>query len=149
MTNEYTIPLKKLFDKPKRGRAKKAVRAIKEFVKKHKRLNEDQIVVSKEVNEKIWERGMFGIPRKIEVSSNKKLLAEKSTKIIAVSENTKKDIIKFYGIPDDKISVIHHGCSFNKKSDESKLKLNNLPKKYLLFVGKRSLYKNFKGFIVN
>jgi len=67
MTNEYTIPLKKLFDKPKRGRAKKAVRAIKEFVKKHKRLNEDQIVVSKEVNEKIWERGMFSIPRKIEV----------------------------------------------------------------------------------
>ncbi|MBU1680116.1 MAG: glycosyltransferase family 4 protein [Bacteroidetes bacterium] len=81
------------------------------------------------------------------VSSNKKLLAEKSTKIIAVSENTKKDIIKFYGIPDDKISVIHHGCSFNKKSDESKLKLNNLPKKYLLFVGKRSLYKNFISFI--
>lgn len=71
MTNEYTIPLKKLFDKPKRGRAKKAIRAVKEFVKKHKRLEEKDVAVSKEVNEKIWANGMFGIPRKIEVELSK------------------------------------------------------------------------------
>ncbi len=71
MADNYVIPLKKLFDKPKRGRAKKAVRAIKEFVKKHKRLEESQISISKEVNEKIWENGMFGIPRKIEVVLDK------------------------------------------------------------------------------
>ncbi len=67
MTDDYTIPLKKIFNKPKRGRAKKAIREIKEFVKKHKRLNEEQIAISKEINEKVWENGMFGIPRKIEV----------------------------------------------------------------------------------
>jgi ribosomal protein L31E len=68
MTDTYTIPLQKIFNnKPRRGRAKKAIREIKEFVKKHKRLNEDQIAVSNEVNEKVWARGMFGIPRKIEV----------------------------------------------------------------------------------
>jgi len=66
-TDTYTIPLQKVFDKPRRKRAKKAIRAIKEFVKKHKRLNEEQIGISKEVNQKIWENGMFGIPRKIEI----------------------------------------------------------------------------------
>ncbi len=65
--DSYTIPLQKVFNKPKRGRAKNAIKALKNFVKKHKRLNEDQIAISKEVNEKIWARGMFGIPRKIEV----------------------------------------------------------------------------------
>ena len=68
MADNYVIPLRQVTNKkPRRGRAKKAIRAIKMFVKKHKRLNEDQIAISKEVNEKVWENGMFGIPRKIEV----------------------------------------------------------------------------------
>ncbi len=67
MVGVYTIPLVKVFDKPKRGRAKKAIRAIKDFMKKHKRLKDEQIAISKELNQKIWERGMFGIPRKVEV----------------------------------------------------------------------------------
>ncbi len=67
-TDVYTIPLKKTINnKPRRGRAKKAIRAVKNFLKKHRRLNEENIAVSKEVNEKIWENGMQGIPRKIEV----------------------------------------------------------------------------------
>lgn len=68
MADSYTIPLKQVANnKPRRGRAKKAIKAIRDFVKKHERLNEEQIAVSKEVNEKVWERGMFGVPRKIEV----------------------------------------------------------------------------------
>ena len=68
MADNYVIPLRQVTNKkPRRGRAKKAIRAIKMFVKKHKRLNEEQIAISKEVNEKVWENGMFGIPRKIEV----------------------------------------------------------------------------------
>jgi large subunit ribosomal protein L31e len=65
--DSYTIPLTKVINKPKRGRAKKAVREIKEFIKKHKRLSEKEIFISREVNEEIWKRGMFGVPRKIEV----------------------------------------------------------------------------------
>jgi len=67
MVDVYTIPLVKVFNKPKRGRAKKAIKAIKNFVKKHRRLKEEQIAISKELNQKIWERGMFGIPRRVEV----------------------------------------------------------------------------------
>lgn len=66
---------------------------------------------------------------------------EKATKIIAVSENTKKDILRIYPHLDKKkIQVIYHGNSI--KINESKL--INLPEEYLLFVGVRDGYKNFK-----
>lgn len=76
---------------------------------------------------------------------NKLFLMEKATRIIAVSENTKKDIISIYPhIDASKIDVIYHGCSIkiNTKS------VVTLPENYLLFVGTRALYKNFI-FLVN
>lgn len=74
------------------------------------------------------------------VVPNKKYLMEKATRIIAVSENTKKDIIKIYPhIDSSKIDVVYHGCSIKVNKIESK----SLPKKYILFVGTRSSYKNF------
>jgi len=42
-------------------------------------------------------------------SRRKKLLAEKASKIIAVSNCTKNDIIELLGIPESKIEVIYHG----------------------------------------
>lgn len=74
------------------------------------------------------------------VVSNKKYLIEKATRIIAVSENTKKDIINIYPhIDSSKIDVVYHGCSIKV----NKLKSNSLPENYILFVGTRSNYKNF------
>jgi glycosyltransferase involved in cell wall biosynthesis len=76
---------------------------------------------------------------------NKELIARGAKKIIAISENTKKDIIEIYGIPESKIEVIHLATSINNL----KLNLNlNLPKKYLLFVGSRFGYKNFQQFLI-
>ena len=81
-------------------------------------------------------------------SINKKKLANKATMIIAVSENTKKDIIEVLGIDERKIEVIYLGNSLvaNSHSDIMKEKLN-IPEKYLLFVGNRANYKNFNLFI--
>ena len=76
---------------------------------------------------------------------NKKLLMEKATKIIAVSENTKRDIITLCPkIDSNKIEVIYHGCSIKFNSD---IKVD-LPSKYILFVGARENYKNF-SFLAN
>jgi len=75
----------------------------------------------------------------------KKKLIKKASKIIAVSKNTKNDIIKFYGVDEDKIEVIYHGGS-SIKTNKIK-KTIELPKKYLLFMGHRWLYKNFTFFI--
>lgn len=77
-------------------------------------------------------------------AENKRKLAYKATKIIAVSQNTKKDILKFYpDLDSSKIEVIYHGFSSSKRF-ENTLKL---PKKYILFVGNRDNYKNFNFFI--
>lgn len=67
--------------------------------------------------------------------------------IICISKNTQKDLLKFYKIPKDKTSVIYLGVdsifeSFCKENQ------NELKKPYLLYVGSRSLYKNFNKFIL-
>ena len=83
------------------------------------------------------------------IARQKKILAQKAEKIIAISENTKKDIIKFIGINEDKILVIHLGNSINRQENNLKINtdlLKKLPEKYILFVGNRASYKNFDNF---
>jgi len=83
------------------------------------------------------------------IARQKKILAQKAEKIIAISENTKKDIIKFIGINEDKILVIHLGNSINRQENNLKINtdlLKKLPEKYILFVGNRASYKNFNNF---
>jgi glycosyltransferase involved in cell wall biosynthesis len=81
---------------------------------------------------------------KDETIKNKKILLDKASKIIAISENTKKDIINYYNIPKNKIEVIYLANSLNPKNVILKMKT---PFKYLLYVGNRSGYKNFNFFI--
>ncbi len=61
--------------------------------------------------------------------------------IIAISEHTKKDLLKVYPeLNPEKIKVIYLATSMEKP--EKDIDTSFLPKKYILFVGKRSLYKN-------
>ncbi|MFB9079875.1 glycosyltransferase family 4 protein [Flavobacterium procerum] len=74
------------------------------------------------------------------MAEKKLFLIEKATRIIAVSENTKKDILKFYPhIDESKIDVVYHGSSI-KINENIK---NDLPENYILYVGSRENYKNF------
>ena len=80
----------------------------------------------------------------------KKDLIKRAAKIIAVSNNTKQDIIKFYGVDDYRIQVIYHGSSLCKIKDLKIFNsdfLDKVPKYYLLFVGNRNGYKNFDFYI--
>ena len=75
----------------------------------------------------------------------KKKILDISDHIICVSENTKKDLIKFYNISDKKISVIYHGNSFeNFSPNMNGFKINF---KYFLYIGSRKRYKNFFNLI--
>jgi glycosyltransferase involved in cell wall biosynthesis len=74
---------------------------------------------------------------------NKKKLITKASHIIAISENTKKDIIEIYGVSESKISVVYHATSIL----ENQYVDLDLPKEYILFVGSRYNYKNFRGFV--
>jgi glycosyltransferase involved in cell wall biosynthesis len=79
------------------------------------------------------------------ISHMKKALLQKASRIIAISENTKKDILSICRVDEAKITVTHLSSS---------LAMNviaqfpaELPKRFLLFVGNRDGYKNFYFFI--
>ncbi len=83
-------------------------------------------------------------------SVNKKELCDKASKIIAVSQNTKNDIIELFGIESNKIDVIYLANSLKTEPDFSGLEEKMmLPELYLLFIGNRSGYKNFGFFIAS
>ncbi len=85
-------------------------------------------------------------PSKDPTSKNKKLLTENAAKIIAVSETTKRDIIKIFQIDETKIHVIYHGNSLLLQPGDRNSRLN-LPERYILYVGNRDCYKNYGFFI--
>ncbi len=79
------------------------------------------------------------------LKKNKKLLCESSSKIVAISASTKKDIVNLYPtIPEEKVKVIHLSQSIFTKEI---LLLDWLPKKYVLFIGKREIYKQFDSLL--
>ncbi len=90
-------------------------------------------------------RGFFSLDA--QVVENKRLLAEKAAAIIAVSENTRQDLLRFCPeINPAKIHVIHHGNSLCHSSflpAEAIAKEGHSSFKCLLFVGQRKAYKNF------
>jgi large subunit ribosomal protein L31e len=78
----YTIPLQKALVRPPKKRAPRAIHMIKAFITKHMKLevkvSEEeeeeelpQLIISQEVNEKIWSRGIEKPPRKIRVRAAK------------------------------------------------------------------------------
>ena len=75
----------------------------------------------------------------------KKYLIEKASRIIAISENTKNDILKFTNADESKIDIVYHGQSFESVANNQIF--DYLPEKYILFIGQRSKYKNFVSFV--
>lgn len=73
---------------------------------------------------------------------------KKADLIIAVSENTKKDLIRHLNVPEEKIRVIYQGVGpeFKKIKDAASLteckKRYTLPDKFILFVGNIRPHKN-------
>ncbi len=74
-------------------------------------------------------------------------------KIIAVSQSTKNDIIKYYGTPESKIEVIYQSCHEQFKQALSDNEIMNvllpyqLPSQFMLFVGSIIERKNLLNLI--
>lgn len=73
-----------------------------------------------------------------------------ATRIIAVSERTRQDVVELYGVDSDKVDVVYQGCdaSFKRKRSleelsEVKTRLG-LPDRYILQVGTIELRKNLE-----
>ena len=67
----YVIPLAKARNGPRNKRAKKSIRYLREYMNRH--FKPEALVISQEVNEKIWERGAQKPPRKLKVRATKNI----------------------------------------------------------------------------
>lgn len=74
-----------------------------------------------------------------------------ASKIIAVSEQTKKDLLKKYKLDPGKVFVVHHGFDLKSEltaEDQEELqKIKKLPEKFILFVSTLQPRKNVIGLI--
>ncbi len=77
-----------------------------------------------------------------------KYACKKADVVLAISEATKKDIIKYYKITPEKIQVVYQACQdvfYDTKEDvttQMEFENLNLPKKYMVYVGSVITRKN-------
>ncbi len=67
----YVIPLAKARNGPRNKWAKKSIRYLREFMNRH--FKPESLIISQEVNERIWERGIQKPPRKLKVRVTKNI----------------------------------------------------------------------------
>lgn len=73
----------------------------------------------------------------------KRALIPRASHIVAISQNTKDDILRYFPeVDEQKISVIYLGSSFSA-SGATEI---SMPSRYILYVGNRNYYKNFTWF---
>lgn len=78
----YTIPLQRALVRPPKKRAPRAIQLIKAFINRHMKVETQvseeeaeeelsRLIISEEVNEKIWGKGIEKPPRRIKVRATK------------------------------------------------------------------------------
>jgi glycosyltransferase involved in cell wall biosynthesis len=80
-----------------------------------------------------------------------KYACDHADKVIAISEQTKKDIMEFYKTPEEKIAVCYQSCNpafgetVNEKIKQQVKEKYSLPDQYFLYVGSIIKRKNLLG----
>jgi glycosyltransferase involved in cell wall biosynthesis len=78
---------------------------------------------------------------------------EQADLIVAISDQTRNDLMEFYGIPENRIRVIHQSChrAFQQSMTEEELQQITekwgLPDEFVLFVGTMESRKNVKNLV--
>jgi len=78
----YTIPLREAWRSPRKNRTPRAMRLIRNFIQRHMKIGlkvgleeeeeeEGRLIISNEVNEWVWRRGIEKPPRKVRVRAVK------------------------------------------------------------------------------
>lgn len=91
LEREYIIPLRSEWLKaPKHKRAKKAIRAVREFLARHMRAEFENIKVGRWLNRQIWERGIRKPIAKVKVKVSKDEKGIVRAEIVELPEYAKK-----------------------------------------------------------
>ena len=117
-------------------------------VLRYKRPNTPLVVT---VHDLIQEKCSLGIERCKEldfVCAEKAKIVAAADRVIAISENTKRDIMDVWGVDERKIDVVYHGPMWSPSLVPTPAVLP-FSGDYILFVGNRKdKYKNFEEFII-
>ncbi len=93
--------------------------------------------------------------RKLVHTTQKHHAVKKADGIICISENTRRDLLRFFPkTPEEKITVIHNGVSEGfspsaKTRTELRESLNLPDETFTVFVGERGGYKNFETAVIS
>jgi glycosyltransferase involved in cell wall biosynthesis len=79
-------------------------------------------------------------------TSWKRALVDRADRIVTVSDSTRRDLIALMGIEPTRVRTIRQGISLRPELSGPGDAPSHLPKEYILFVGGRSGYKNFRKF---
>lgn len=88
----------------------------------------------------------FQSSRERKLAEWKKTIAAKAARIITISEKTKADVVRLYGIDPKKVEAIHLANSLDPGPAKPPPG-PRLPAAFLLFVGERVGYKNFERMV--
>ncbi len=95
------------------------------------------------VYDMIHERFPAAFPQQDKTSHQKRIATQRADHVICISESTRKDLLEFFDLPEEKVSVVYLG--FDSLSPMISETTQNKP--YVLYVGQRGGYKNFDGFL--
>ena len=77
----YVIPLRDAYRAPRKKRAKVAIRIIREFVKRH--LKVEEVKIGNDVNEYVWSHSIEKPPRRVKV----KVVKEEDVAEVSLAES--------------------------------------------------------------
>ena len=93
----------------------------------------------------------FKLPTRLYLKFSTWFACRFSKNIIAVSMQTKKDLLVKYNLPDEKVHVVYHGFDLSaehqKFDSEEQQRIKDLPENYILYLGTLQPRKNIIGLI--
>lgn len=105
--------------------------------------NDIRIVTT--VHDMIYERFSDSFPSNEMTAKLKSRAVDNADMVICVSESTKRDLIEFLSVDEEKIAVVHHGANHFTYEPVPSPWPDRKP--YLLYVGIRERYKNFRNLL--
>lgn len=101
------------------------------------------------VYDMIHERFGKWYPEDDDTAQRKKAAVLRASHVICISENTRRDLLELYELAPEKVSVVHLGYDLLNVNQGTRMGTSLLSKSspYLLYVGERASYKNFKTFL--
>jgi len=77
----------------------------------------------------------------------KRIAINRADHVICISESTRRDLIRLFGIPEEKVSCVHLGFEKFLPLRKESIAKPKIDHPYLLYVGGRADHKNFNGFL--